>query len=77
MHIMNTAVRAIAHQTDRLEASAARLARLGATTRRGETPPDIAKEAVVRIEAGAATEASIAVIRSEDERLGHLLDILA
>ena len=77
MRIANIATQAIENQSKRLEESAARLAKLGQKPRKGEAPPDIAKEAAVRIEACAATEANIAVLKSEDERLGHLLDILA
>ena len=77
MRIMSIATQAIEQQSRKLEDSAARLAKLCKKPKAGEEPPDIAKEAVVRIEAGAATEANIAVIRSEDERIEHLLDALA
>ena len=77
MRIVNVATQAIQHQSKRLEASASRIAKLGKETASGEAPPDIAREAAVRIEAGAATTANITVIKSEDERIGHLLDMLA
>ena len=77
MRIMGIAAGAIQHQSIRLAESAERLTKAGKTPGEGEQEPDIAKEAVVRIEAGALTEANVAVIKSEDERIGDLLDILA
>lgn len=77
MRVIGTATAAIAQQTKRLEASAKRLNQLVESPEKNKNPPDIAKEAAVRIEAGAMTEANLAVIKSEDERLEHVLDILA
>jgi hypothetical protein len=77
MRIMSVAVSAIQHQSNRLAASAERVAGVGKETAAGETSTDLVDEAAVRLEAGALTEANLAVIKSEDERLGHLLDILA
>ena len=77
MRVIGTATAAIAQQTKRLEASAERLNNLVRNPSENENPPDIAKEAAVRIEASALTEANLAVIKSEDERLKHVLDILA
>ena len=77
MRVMGIASAAIQHQTRRLEASAERLNKVSVPPKDGEEPPDIAKEATVRIEAGALTKANLAVIKSEDERLKHLLDVLA
>ena len=77
MRIMETAANGIMHQTRRLEASAARTATAGREPAAGEKPVDLAAEAVERIDASAQTSANLAVIKSEDERLGNLLDILA
>ncbi len=77
MHIFGTASAAIAHQSRRLEASAERLTQISPNPQEGNPPPDIAKEAAVRIEASALSKANIAVIKSEDERINALLDILA
>lgn len=77
MRVIGTATAAIAQQTKRLEASAKRLNQLAKNPEENKNPPDIAKEAAVRIDAGAITEANLAVIKSEDERLKSVLDILA
>ena len=77
MRIMSTAAAAVLRQTGRLEASAARVAKLGNKPVNGEKAPDIVNEAVLRIEAGASVKANLSVIKSEDERLNALLDILA
>ena len=77
MQILGVATSAILHQTSRLEASAERVAKLGSDVAAGEEPTDLATEAAVRIEAGALTEANLAVIKNEDERLGYLLDMFA
>ena len=76
MKIMSTAQQAIIRQTEKLAASAERVARVGDTEGSGKDV-DLAAEAVVRIEATAATKANLAVIKNEDERLGALLDILS
>ena len=77
MRIMGIATNAILQQTKRLEASAARVATAGKQPKEGEKPVDIAEEAAVRIDASNLTSANLAVIKSEDERMKHLLDILA
>ena len=77
MRIMGIAAGAIQQQSVRLEQSAQRVAKAGtAPIEKDGEPVDLAREAVERIDAGAMTEANLAVIKSEDERLGHLLDIL-
>lgn len=77
MRVMGIASAAVLEQTKRLESSAARVASLGKEVKPGEKPVDIAEEAAVRIDASNLTSANLAVIKSEDERLKHLLDILA
>ena len=78
MSISSIALGAITEQSARLAQSAASVSRIGATTEEGNAPqPDLANEAVVRIEANAAIRANINVIREEDERLGYLIDTLA
>jgi flagellar basal body rod protein FlgC len=77
MNIMETASAAVGQQTKRMEASAARVASMGKETEKGEDVVDLAKEAAIRIEASAATSANLAVIKSEDERLQHMLDLFA
>jgi flagellar basal body rod protein FlgC len=77
MQITGIAAAAIEQQTKRLEASAARVASIGTEPKEGEKPVDIAEEAVVRIDASAATTANLAVIKSEDERMKSILDIIA
>lgn len=77
MRIMGIASNAVEVQSKRLEDSAARVASMGKETKAGEKAVDIAAEAVVRIDASALTSANLAVIKSEDERMKHLLDILA
>ena len=76
MQILNVAARAIGDQFSRLKDSAARVAKIGTKPEQGKEPTDIVKETAIRIEAGAATEANLAVLKSEDERLGHLLDTI-
>lgn len=76
MKIMGIASAAIAQQTQRLEASAERVARAGDTSPNAKEV-DLAKEAVERIEASALTTANLKVIKAEDERLGTLLDTFA
>ena len=77
MRIMETAANAVLQQSRRLEASATRTATAGRPPAAGEKEVDIAAEAVERIDASALTSANLSVIKSEDERLGQLLDILA
>lgn len=77
MRIMGIASSAVQYQSNRLEASAGRVASMGKELKDGEKPVDIAEEAVVRMDASALTSANLAVIKSEDERMKHLLDILA
>ena len=77
MSVMGIASSAITQQTQRLEASAERLNKVNIEPKPGEPETDIAKEAAIRIEASALTKANLAVIKSEDERLNHLLDVLA
>jgi len=58
----------------RLNASADRTARMGLSQ---DGAVDPVREAVERIEAGAAFKANVAVIRTADQMTGALLDILA
>lgn len=77
MGIMGIAAAGIEQQTKRLEASAEKVASMSKETKEGEPALDLAKETAVRIEASAATSANLAVIKSEDERLQHMLDLFA
>jgi flagellar basal body rod protein FlgC len=77
MQIMGIAASAIEYQTKRLEGSASRVASLGKEPKDGEKPVDIVEEAVVRMDASAVTKANLAVIKSEDERMKSVLDIIA
>ena len=77
MRIMGIAASAIAYQSKRLEASAARVASMGKETEKGEKTVDIVEESVNRIDASAITSANLAVVKSEDERLRSVLDLFA
>ncbi len=74
MQIFSVATRAIGNQFVKLRDSAARVAKINGPKNEGEQLPDIVKETAVRIQAEGATRANLAVIKSEDERLKHLLD---
>ena len=75
MRIFDIASQAISEQYARLRQSAANVAKVNGPLKEGETPPDIAKETVKRIEADNAVRANLAVIREEDDRIKHLLDM--
>ncbi len=77
MRIFDIATRAISEQYDRLRQSASRVAKINAPQEEGTPPVDLAKETAIRIEADAATRANLNVLKEEDERLKHILDILA
>ena len=77
MRTMGIAADAVMYQSRRLEKSAERTASLGRTPVEGEKPVDLVEETVERIDASRLTEANLKVIKSEDERLKHLLDIIA
>ncbi len=77
MRIIDVAARAINQQYQKLSGSAARTAKLNSPVEKGEEPVDLAKEAATRIEADASVRANLAVIKEEDDRLQHLLDIIA
>ena len=75
MKILDTASAAISRMTERLAESAARVAKVGDPEAGADV--DLAEEAVNRIDAERAIEANLAVIKEEDERTKHLLDIIA
>ncbi|MCP4676494.1 MAG: hypothetical protein GY854_13470 [Deltaproteobacteria bacterium] len=77
MRILDIATRAINEQYHKLSDSAARVAKLNSPTEEGAEPVDLVKETATRIEADAAVRANLAVMKEEDERLKHLLDIMA
>ncbi len=77
MRIFSIATRAIGEQYDRLRRSAARTANINSPQKDVKESPDLIREAAVRIEADAAVRANVSVIRSEDERIKHLLDTIA
>jgi hypothetical protein len=70
---MGTSAAAIRAQTERLVRSAERVTWISVP----EAGVDPAAEAVTRIEAVHAVEAECAVIRSVDETVGAVLDLLA
>jgi flagellar basal body rod protein FlgC len=74
MTAITTAASGLQAAVSRLNASAARTARMGLSLG-GDIDP--VRESVERIEAGAAFKANIAVIRTADQMTGALLDILA
>jgi hypothetical protein len=76
MKILDTANAAIMRQTSLLAESAARVAKVG-DPEAGGADVDLPAEAVNRIDAERAIEANLAVIKEEDERTKHLLDIIA
>jgi hypothetical protein len=75
MEILSIASDAIMRQSERLAASAERVAKMGD----GESGADVdlAEEAASRVEANAAVEANLKVIAEENERTKHLLDVIA
>ncbi|MDJ0764893.1 MAG: hypothetical protein QNJ97_18065 [Myxococcota bacterium] len=77
MRVFSIATQAIETQFAKLRDSAARVAKISGPHKDGVPQTDIAAETALRIEAGAATRANIAVIKSEDEALRHLIDIIA
>lgn len=100
-NVTSRALGSIHHNTQRLEASAQRTARVvdlhnnesadalappaspGPSrgdldaARRRQAAVDLAAEVAEQIQTRASTAADVTVIRSEDERLGRLLDLLA
>ena len=77
MRIIDVATQAISQQYEKLSDSAARVAKLNSRLEEGEEPVDLVKETATRIEADASVRANLAVIKEENERLRHLLDIIA
>jgi flagellar basal body rod protein FlgC len=72
MQALSIATSGLAAATARLDASAQRTARWGQ-----DPSVDLAKEAVEQITAKAEFKANAAVIRTADQMMGELLDILA
>ena len=77
MRVMGIAADAVMYQSRRLEKSAERTASMGRKPVEGEKPVDLVEETVERMDASRVAEANLKVIKSEDERLKHLLDIIA
>ncbi|MBX3478972.1 MAG: flagellar hook protein FlgE [Caulobacter sp.] len=72
MQVLNTATAGLMAASQRLDASARRTAAWGA-----DAQVDLAKEAVEQITARTDFKANLSVIRTADEMMGELLDILA
>ncbi len=77
MKILSVAANGIQEQLKRLEASAVRTATISTKVAEGKETVDLVAETVERIDATAQTKANLAVIKTEDERLKHLLDVIA
>lgn len=90
LKIFSIAANAMNKQHDRMADSASRVARAGdlpgemaareaavKDSKKIDPPVDLAREAVIQIEADAISQANLNVIKAEDERLGHLLDTFA
>jgi len=75
MQILNVASAAIMKQSSVLAASAERVAAVGDSEKGADV--DLAEETAIRVESEAAIEANLAVIKEEDERTRHLLDVIA